>query len=113
MSKENDNAAQQPQQPIQTVRSYFTAERNAAINDLPMDQMYQLLKELESSTFWTAILKYNQERLKYTQNSLIAGDPFKDPTNMARTQGIMMGISDLQNAIIHLVTAPEKEPEDL
>lgn len=108
----SDETAQNPEQPISTVRTYFTKEVNAQLEEMTPEVMWNLLKELEGSPFWTAILKYNQERLKYTQNSLFTGDPFKEPTNMARTQGIMLGISDLQNAVIHIVTAPPAEEEE-
>jgi len=90
------------------VRDYFTSDMDRRIKDLSAGEMESLLKELSDSPYWIAILKYNQERLRYAQDGLITGDPFKDPTSIARNQGVMMGLSDMQNAVILLTMQAQK-----
>lgn len=89
-------------QPISVSGDYFTEQVNSAMAAITDEQMYRLLSELEGTEVWWAILKYNQSRLRQSQSAIIAGDPFKDPTNLARHQGIMLGLSDLQNAVVLL-----------
>lgn len=103
------NESENIQQPIEPVRSYFTNEINERIASMTNDEMLELLKELENTNMWIAILRYTQQRLQHTQGSLYSADPFKDPTNLARTQGMMLGLSDLQNAVIILVTQKDEE----
>lgn len=110
MTTKIPEASKEVKQPIQNVREYFTPDINAAIGSMSIKEMLSILKELPGSMFWIAILKYNQERLGVTQSALFSGDPGKDPTGMARQQGIMLGISDLQNVVIQL-NAPQEVDE--
>lgn len=98
--KKTDNFSNQ--QPVINNRNYFTKEINEGISEMSHKQMFGLLKSLPESEMWIAILKYNQERLYVSQNALFSLDPFKDPTSIAKYQGVMLGISDLQNAVITL-----------
>lgn len=98
--KKNENFSNQ--QPVTNDRNYFTREIIERISEMSQKQMFSLLKSLPESELWIAILKYNQERLYVSQNALFSLDPFKDPTNIAKYQGVMLGISDLQNAVITL-----------
>jgi hypothetical protein len=91
------------------IKDYFTKDIDNRIRELSDGEMEALLRELEDSPFWIAILKYNNDRLRFAQDGLITGDPFKEPTLMARNQGIMMGITDLQNAVIMLTMRAEKK----
>lgn len=101
------------QQPMSPMRNYFTPEINQKIAEMTIEEMYALLKDLPNTELWIAILKYNEQRMLYSQNSLFSGDPFKEPTNMARNQGIMLGLSDMQNAVIQLNTpTPKSEQTD-
>lgn len=99
------------------VKKYFTKELSDRINSMDSQTMFTLLKELEDSKYWVAIIKYGQERLGNAQNALITLDPFKDPTTMARYQGVMSGLLDLQDAVITLkfesnkVESPETKRE--
>ncbi len=105
MSKKTETVEEDiDMQPVQVndARSYFTPEVNRIMHEMSEEEMLQELTNLEGTRVWYAILKYNQIRLGYSQSALFAGDPFKEPTNMARNQGIMLGVSDLQNAIIIL-----------
>ena len=100
------------QQPIASVRDYFTDEINEQVNGMSLKEMADVLKNLPSNRIWIAILKYNQERLLFSQSILFSADPFKDPTNMARQQGVMLGLSDLQNAVIELNTEKKADSEE-
>lgn len=84
-------------------------ERMAQLSDA---EMLQLLRNLEQTEYWPAILRYNQQRLTQSQSALFTGDPVKDPTSMSRHQGIMLGLSDLQNAIIMLVQNQQSEAQE-
>lgn len=90
------------------IRSYFTEEIDSKISGMTNEEMTNLLKSLINLPEWIAILKYNQGRLRFAQDFLFTADPAKDPTNIARNQGVMMGISDLQNAVISLDFASKK-----
>lgn len=92
------------QQPVSPVRNYFSDDIMRGIASMSDREMVSILKELPSSQFWIAILKYNQQRLAVSQNALFVGDPHANPTAMARNQGILLGISDLQNAVISLIS---------
>jgi len=96
----------------QIPQQYFTAEIEDKIRNLSEEDMYKTLSNLEQSEFWIAILKYNQIRLSMSQSALFAGDPVKEPTMMTRQQGIMLGLSDLQNAVITIVQNKEQAAEE-
>ena len=94
---------------VNAITKYFTREKLDLITEMTDEEMKNFLKELEGTKYWVAINKYNQQRLNEAQNGLITLDPFKDPTKMARYQGIMSGISDLTDAIITLKDESEKK----
>lgn len=89
-------------------KNYFTKELQQLINELSDDDMKSLLLELEATTYWTAILRYTQQRMQFAQNGLYTMDPIAKATEMCRTQGILMGQTDLQNAVISLKLAADK-----
>lgn len=94
--------------------NYFTKDIQDSINEMTRDQMNALLLELEATNYWIAILKYLQQRMLVAQNGLLTLDPIAKATEMCRTQGIMMGQSDLQSMVILLKeqsknNKPEKE----
>jgi hypothetical protein len=95
----------------EAVKQYFTQEVYDQVQALSMEDMKNLLKELEGTPTWFAIIKYNQERLLNAQNALITLDPFKDPTAMARYQGVMTGILDLQEGVISLKYAAKRSED--
>ncbi len=98
----------QPQQMV-GVRDYFTKEINETIYGMSESEMFQELRNLEQTRAWIAILRYNQIRLSYSQAAVFGGDAFRDPAGITRNQGVMLGISDLQNAVIQLVQDREAE----
>jgi hypothetical protein len=71
--------------------------------------MLSLLKDLPQTEHWFSILKYVQQRLRVNEGGLYYTDPVKDPTTIARTQGIMLGLSDLQNAVITILSQKDEE----
>jgi hypothetical protein len=92
--------------------NYFTPELEERMRGINEREMEALLRELEGMPHWIAILKYIQGRLRYVQNTLFYTDPVKEPTEIARTQGIMLGISDFQNAVI-MLTKKGSEAENV
>lgn len=82
---------------------YFNGGRNDEVMSLKQDEMYRLLHDLEETPYWIAILKYVQQRLLVAQSSINTIDPIRDATGIARNQGAMIGLVDLQNAVIQLV----------
>jgi hypothetical protein len=87
---------------------YFTKEIDEQVRNMTDEDMFKLLYNLEQSEFWIAILRYNQIRSSYTQSVVLSADPVKDPTLIARNQGIMLGLADLQNAVIMLWQEKQK-----
>ena len=85
-----------------TLEQYFDKDTQAMINEMEDGEMKSLLTELADTRYWTAIMKYTQNRLNVARNALFTLDPFKDPTSMARSQGIMSGMFDLAEAVILL-----------
>ena len=88
---------------------YFTPEIEDAVRKMSDADMFKLLYQLEQSEYWLAIVRYNQIRSSYTQSAILSADPVKDPTLIARNQGIMIGLSDMQNAVIMLWQEKQKE----
>lgn len=97
---------------MNSIRDYFTKDLNSAIEKMSFEEMAGVLRELEGTHYWVAILKYNQERLNVCQSVLFTTDPHKDPTEISRNQGIMLGLSDLQGAIIQLVKGQQQAEEE-
>lgn len=84
-------------------------ERMATMSD---EEMIKNLRNLEETEFWVAILRYNQQRLSQSQSAIFTADPVKDPTQIARHQGIMLGLSDMQNAVIMLVQGAQQAAKE-
>ena len=64
--------------------------------------MKTLLKQLEATPFWIAILKYGQDRVATVQDGFLTIDPVKEPTKISRYQGAITGMLDLQDAVLTL-----------
>lgn len=90
---------------------YFTKEVEDRVRNLNDEEMFKLLFQLEQSEYWVAIMRYIQVRSSYTQSAILAADPVKEPTAIARNQGIMMGLADLQNAVVMLWQEKKKEDQ--
>lgn len=81
------------------VSRYFDKDLDKAAEEMATDEMVSLLRELEGTRYWVAITKYVQDRLILAQSTLCAIDPIKAPTDIARAQGILSGLLDLQDMI--------------
>ena len=64
-------------------------------DEMTEEEMTQVLVELSDTTAWQAILKYFSIRSTSTDDGLRSIDPFKEPTQMARNQGIRAGLWDI------------------
>ena len=89
--------------------NYFTDDIQSKIKEMSNAQMNQLLVELESMIHWIAVLKYIQQRMIHTQSGLMTIDPIAKASEMCRLQGTMLGLSDLQGAVIMLKQKADKE----
>ena len=87
---------------IDGIKSYFTDDLRKEIKDLGDKDMENLLKSLEGTPYWIAILKYTQERIAVIQDSFLVLDPVKEPTKISRYQGAITGMLDLQDAVLSL-----------
>lgn len=101
------------QSAAQAVQGYFTKEVNEGLQELTNDRMFALLRQLEQSEFWYAILRYNNLRLLNSQSALNTLDPVVSPSAISRQQGAMMGLCDLQNAIITMVAAEQAAQDEM
>ena len=66
-------------------------------------QMEYYLFELSNTIYWQAVLKLGGVRNAEILNTLASNDPFREPTNMARNQGELIGINNLKNKVEDLV----------
>jgi len=90
---------------------------NEVHEDLTFDkmndkQMNNFLGELADTTFWQAILRFNRTKDAQAINSLASMDPFKDPTSMARTQGIRIGLYYLEQEVGRRRKDADKKDEE-
>jgi hypothetical protein len=101
--KEEVTQEQMQQSAAQAIQAYFTREINEEVRDMTNDVMFMKLRNLEQSEYWVAILRYNNLRLLNAQSALNTLDPVTYPSAISKQQGAMMGLVDLQNAIIQMV----------
>lgn len=87
--------------------NYFTEDVQARIKAVSNEEMNESLKKLEQSSYWMPILKYLQSRMGMAKDGLYTLDPFKDQTAIARHQGMLMGLVDLQEMVIMLNSKKE------
>ena len=90
-------------------KNYFNDDIQSKIKEMDNSQMNLLLVELEGTIFWIAILKYIQQRMVNAQSGLMTIDPIAKASEMCRLQGTMLGLSDLQGAVIMLKQHADKE----
>ena len=96
---------------MSSVSEFFNEKYGSNVSSMTDGQMKDLLKDLIDTDHWIAILKYNQSRKIMTQNALYTIDPIKDPTLMARTQGTLTGLTDLEDAVYRLNTKSQNDAE--
>lgn len=62
-------------------------------------EMNQLLLALSDTPQYQALLKYSLRRYDLVTDALRSIDPFRQPTDIARNQGIGIGLMDLRDYI--------------
>lgn len=82
----------------------------AAIEEMSQDEMFGTLKALVGTRSWVAIMKYQQARRSMAADSLLSMDPVKNPSQISKTQGILSGLSDLEELVFKL--NEEQKPEE-
>lgn len=85
-----------------TVGSYFTEEINNQIREMTPKQMQSILKEMISTPYWIAILKYVGMRTPILDATLRGTNPSVDPSKISWAQGCLAGMSDLEGYVIEL-----------
>lgn len=92
---------------------FFNQQFGDSVNAMSEDEMMGMLKDLVGTHHWIAILKYHRMRRAVALGSLCTIDPVKDTTLIARTQGGLSGLSDLEEMVFRL-NAPEvrSNPEE-
>lgn len=80
--------------------SYFNEDLQTRIREMTEDQQNALLLDLEGMPHWIAILKYLQARTLWAQSGLATTDAVKDAGRISQLQGILLGLADLQSAVI-------------
>lgn len=93
------------------IKNYYTDDVRTAIREMTFEDMKNSLKSLESSPFWFSILKYTQDRIAVIQDSFLTLDPVKSPTEIARYQGAITGMLDLQDAVLSLKFESKKKDD--
>ncbi len=92
----------------EAIKNYFTEDIYARIKAVSNSDMKTFLKELEGTPQWFAILKYSQDRIMVIQGSLLTLDPVTEATKIARYQGAITGMLDLQDAVLSLIFESKK-----
>lgn len=82
------------------IKSYFHEDLNKLVDEMTNAEMLEQLKELEQTRSWIAITKYVQNRMLVAQGSLCVLDPITHAASIARAQGILSGLLDLQDMIV-------------
>lgn len=82
--------------------NYFSEDFQESVRTMTPATMNALLLELGDTKYWIAVVKYLQNRKDFGSDALRTMDPVKDLVNLCRTQGILSGLSDLENAILTL-----------
>jgi hypothetical protein len=63
------------------------------------EQMVSYIYELSKTHTWRAIQRYNMLKDAEVISSLAILDPFKEPTQVARTQGIRIGLYYIEQLV--------------
>lgn len=95
------------------VMSYFTKEINDRVFEMSIKEMESLMKEIVTTRYWLAMLKYSGVRNIALDSMLRVTNPYKDPFTISWAQGSMAGIHDLETYIIDLNTPkPDQKKDD-
>lgn len=89
---------------------YFDANVVALAKSMPNEEMINLIADLESDRKWVAIVKYSMERIALLMSGIYAADPIKEPSQISKYQGILVGILDV-NGLMTSIKEKRKEDE--
>ena len=99
--------------PVSNVRSYFTKEIMDQIAEMDTKEMESVMKELITTRYWIAMLKYAGMRTPLLDASLRSTDPLKDASKISWSQGALAGLSDIEGYVIELNNpTPKSESEE-
>lgn len=73
--------------------------KKVAYEQMTDEVMNQYLLELHGSQIYNAILNYIFKRDQLVTDTLHSIDPFKNPTDLARSQGRREGLFDLRDHV--------------
>ena len=105
-------AIKDSKKPVSNVRSYFTKEVTDRISEMSIKEMESAMKDLITTHYWTAILKYTGIRTPLLDASLRSIDPVKDPSKISWSQGALAGLSDIEGYVIELNDPTPKSESD-
>lgn len=76
-------------------------EKNSVLmaSDMSDKDMNDLLLELKDTSFYQAIIRLTRIKDNDILTSLAALDPFKEPTKVARSQGMRSGIYNIESMV--------------
>lgn len=107
-----NNETQQQQGQATGLNWFAQPDIKSAISEMEFSEQKELILALTGTRTWVAILKYLKERREVIQDALVIYDPVKEPTMIARCQGIMTGLMDIPEVFGQVVTeAKSKEKE--
>jgi len=86
-------------------------KKGLSAQDMSEADMDILLIELSDSAFWQAIMRFVDVRCGLIENSLCSLDAFKFPTDVARNQGMRIGLLDLYSYVVDKQEDRKKEEE--
>jgi len=93
--------------PRNAVRNYYTPEVIARVHEMTDKQMENLMKDFMASEYWIALIKYNTARISLLDTILRFANPYVDTYEIAKTQGRMEGLSDVETYVIALNSPKE------
>ena len=100
------------QEAIESKETQGVDDMLAMMNDMTDAEMESTLVELSTTRAWVAMLKYTRFRSALVDGALRSVDPFKEPTQMARNQGIAIGMKDLFEYVDAINTKNKEAAED-
>ena len=83
-------------------------EDNGAITE---ESYRRLMVELSNTIFWKVIMMQSRRQDTSAIQTLASVDPFKEPTLVARTQGMRQGLYSLENEV-NLILSEAKDEAD-
>ena len=84
------------------VRSYFTKELDEKVAVMTEKEMEGLMKEIETTDYWVALLRYRSSRMPILDAMLRGTNPHIDPHQISWAQGCMAGMCEIENEVIRL-----------